>query len=127
MTFGNPNFSHVTFRMEGASKRDQVMQIVAFVNAGFFSANLPIFVTRTQAESFIEDLERVDRSLKGSAALRPTGHGTVEILLEIGNTGQVTLTGDAEIDQNRLRFHIEADQTVLKPLRDFFVRGMSRI
>jgi hypothetical protein len=127
MIFGNQHSDNVTFHLEAVSKEEDIIQMTAFVRAGFFSAQLPLFLTSSEAQQFQRDLAELHTTLQGKVVLRPEGQGDLLLALEASHTGHILFSGDVYIEPNRMNFRVKADQTYLPPLADFFGEALNKL
>lgn len=85
-----------------------------------FEVSAPFYFEPHPLNQFLEDLVAMDRSLSGSAKLKPLYEDPF-IELTLTRRGSVVVKGEmfehSEHSQH-LRFEFETDQTVLKPLID---------
>src|SRR5262249_10163461 len=89
-----------------------------FVQAGNFSGNLNVAYERDCFDAFIRALEDMDRTLRGSATLKPLYEHDF-VTLELDSTGHIDVRGELpDYSEGRflqLVFQFETDQTSLAP------------
>lgn len=120
LLFGNPHTSHWKLRVVGASRRERIVEMSGELHAEFFAAQTPMCIDPTELEKFGTELERLDRTLHGSARLSSAGsQSEVDWLLTALPLGHIASTGRFKINENELIFKFRTDQTQLGPLRDW--------
>src|SRR5262245_11856465 len=120
IVFGNPHTNYWKLEVEGASKREHVVAVSGELHAEFFIAQTPMCINPTELEAFKTQLEQLDCTLKGSAALRNANlQGEIEWLLTALPLGHIDSTGHFRINDNELRFKFRTDQTQLRPLLEW--------
>lgn len=88
------------------------------VNSGGFDAERPFYFEEPILANFIEALEGMDRSLKGSAKLKPLFEDDY-VELEMTAGGHVIVRGELfehAPESQHLKFEFVTDQTCLSPL-----------
>lgn len=92
------------------------LSVIVEAHAGGFSANFPSQVHADDFHRFRDSLAEVYRQVAGDAEFR-TIDGLLTIRVCVGARGEVEVDGDI-IDQpgdgNRLRFHLDLDQSFLE-------------
>jgi hypothetical protein len=120
LLFGNPHTNYWTLSIEGASKREEIVEVSGELHAEFFVAQTPMCINPAQLEAFAAELEQLDRTLQGSASLaNANDQSEVNWLLTVDPLGHIRSTGRFKINQNELRFHFQTDQTQLQPLKSW--------
>jgi hypothetical protein len=106
--------------VEGASRREQIVEISGELHAGFFVAQTPMCIDPIQLQEFSAQLEQLDRFLQGSASLKSANdQSEVDWTLTVLPLGHIESTGRFKINENELRFEFRSDQTQLGPLREW--------
>jgi hypothetical protein len=85
------------------------------VRSGGFAGSMLFCFEADALERFLADLDKMDRTLSGSARLAEEREpGFVD--LAMSRAGQVSVSGEVFEDGQRLLFAFGADQTCLRPL-----------
>jgi hypothetical protein len=117
LCFGNPHSDHIEFQLGEIAIAESCVTAEGSLQAGWFSAVLPLVVAFSAVEKFVAELGVVDQSLSGSALLRSTGpNGPISINLEALPLGHILCSIDARLDENSLVCSFRTDQTQLRAL-----------
>ena len=95
-------------------------RVVLEVNSRGYQVRTPFYFETSSLDRFIEQLDGLDRTLRGEAVLRPV-YEKHFIELTMTRTGRVVVRGEVfEYSEHgqQLCFEFETDQTVLRPLID---------
>ncbi len=115
--FGNTNTDSWKMALIDVSRREQVICVKGELHSGFFDASTPMCISPDVLQAFISELEVLDRSLAGTAALHSSScQSTVNWTLRALPLGHIESSGQFTINDNTLTFKFETDQTQVAKL-----------